>query len=141
MISSRSLSDLHPVVAAKARAHVATCKAEGIDILVICTYRDDAEQNRLYAQGRTVPGTKVTNAKAGESFHNYRVAYDVVLMRYGKPVWRTTGEDGILWKRVGAIGKALGLEWAGDWVKFKEYPHFQFTGGHNLAHFKNGGTL
>lgn len=141
MISSRLLSDLHPLVRAKCEAHKAACAAEGIDILITCTYRDAEEQNRLYAIGRTAPGAKVTNAKAGQSFHNYRLAYDVVPLRFGKPVWKTTGEEGKIWERVGQLGEAQGLEWAGRWAKFKEFPHFQYTGGFNLAYFQGGGRL
>lgn len=141
MITSRSLTDLHEIVRKKAQAHIAACAEEGIDLLVTCTYRDKEEQDRLYAIGRTAPGRKVTNAKGGQSFHNYRVAYDVVPVRHGKPVWGTTGEDGKLWERVGELGEAQGLEWAGRWSKFKEYPHFQYTGGHNLAYFQTGGRL
>lgn len=141
MISSRKIEDLHPRVQEMARQFIANCKAAGIDILITCTYRDAAEQNRLYAIGRTTPGRKVTNAKAGQSFHNYRLAFDVVPMRHGKPVWGTSGEDLKLWQRVGAIGVAVGLEWAGNWTRFKEYPHFQYTGGKPLSHFQNGGTL
>ena len=65
MISSRNLEDLHPKIREKAEAHISACKAEGIDILVTCTYRDLEAQDALYAQGRTKPGTKVTNAKGG----------------------------------------------------------------------------
>ena len=122
-------------------AHLAACKGAGIDILITCTYRDTEAQDALYAQGRTAPGGKVTNAKGGQSMHNYRIAYDVVPMQNGKPVWKTAGEAGKLWAEVGALGKAQGLEWAGDWVSFKEFPHFQFTGGHPLSYFQGGGTL
>ena len=141
MISSRKIEDLHPGVADKCRAHLEACKDEGIDLLVTCTYRDHAEQARLYAIGRSAPGRKVTNAKPGQSFHNYRVAYDVVPLRHGKPVWGTAGEDAKLWQRVGELGEAQGLEWAGRWTRFREYPHFQYTGGHSLAHFQAGGSL
>lgn len=140
-MASRSLDDLHPIVAEKARAHIAACKAEGIDLLITCTYRDPAEQARLYAQGRTAPGKIVTNAKPGQSFHEYRVAYDFVPMRAGKPVWGTSGEDGKLWQRVGELAEAQGLEWAGRWPRFKEMAHAQFTGGFKLAHFQAGGSL
>lgn len=137
---SRDLNDLHPVVRAKCEAHVAACHAAGIDLLITCTWRDPAEQARLYAQGRTTPGKIVTKAKPGQSMHEYRVAYDVVPLRNGKPVWGSAGEDAKLWAKVGELGKAQGLEWAGDW-RFREYPHFQFTGGHQLAFFQAGGYL
>lgn len=147
MVSSRKIEDLHPAVQAMCRAFLDKCKAEGIDILITCTYRDNDEQNRLYARGRTLMWDqgqkiyKVTNAKAGESAHNYRLAFDVVPLRNGKPVWSTKGDDLMLWMRVGNIGEAVGLEWAGRWVTFREFPHFQYLGGHPLSYFKNGGTI
>jgi peptidoglycan L-alanyl-D-glutamate endopeptidase CwlK len=72
--------------------------------------------------------------------HNYRLAYDVVPLRNGKPVWGTSGEDGVLWQKVGALGVEQGLEWAGNWVKFKESAHFQWTGGLTLAELQAGKT-
>lgn len=136
--SSRNIDDLIMPVKLMALNHIHACKQAGIELLVTCTYRCPADQTKLYAQGRTAPGAIVTNAKAGESLHQYRVAYDVVPMRDGKPVWGTRGADGELWQMVGNLGKAAGLEWAGDWAKFKEYPHFQHTGGLTLADFKAG---
>lgn len=148
--SSRNIDDLIMPVKKMALDHVHGCKLVGIDLLITCTYRTPQDQNILYAQGRTTPGRIVTNARAGESMHQYRVAYDCVPMRGGKPVWGTKG-DGLdddptdddkddleLWQRMAEIGKKLGLEWAGDWRKFREFPHFQFTGGLTLADFQSG---
>ena len=136
MINSRSLDDLNPLVAAKARDLVARCQAEGIDLLVTSTYRDQESQAKLYAQGRTAPGRIVTNAKPGQSFHNWRVAFDVVPLRHGKPIWDTSGTNRLLWQQIGALGESVGLEWAGRWPKFRELAHFQFTGGLTLADFQ-----
>ena len=141
MINSRSIDDLHPVVAAKCRLFLAKCNAAGIDVLVTSTYRDNASQDALYAQGRSTPGKIVTNAKAGQSFHNWRVAFDVVPLRAGKPVWSTAGLDAELWEQAGKIGEGVGLEWAGRWSRFKEMAHFQFTGGLKLSDFQAGKTL
>ena len=141
MIASRLLSALNPIVAAKCEAHIAACKAEGIELLITCTFRDSEMQDHLYAQGRTEPGKIVTNAKGGQSAHNYRLAYDIVPMLYGKPVWGTAGSDGELWQRAGQLGEAQGLEWAGRWATFKELPHFQYLGGHPMSYFAQGGTL
>jgi peptidoglycan L-alanyl-D-glutamate endopeptidase CwlK len=141
MINSRKITDLHPKVAAMCQELIARCDAAGIDIIVTSTYRDHESQAELYAAGRTKPGRKVTNAKPGRSWHNWRLAFDVVPMRSGKPVWGTTGDDLVLWKTIGKIGKEIGLEWAGDWVSFKEYPHFQFTGGLSLDDMAAGKTL
>lgn len=140
MINSRKLDDLLPAVEVLARAFIDRCKDEGIDILVTSTYRDHESQNALYAQGRTKPGKRVTNAKGGQSYHNWRVAFDVVPLRGGKPVWGTSGEDGKLWQAIGEIGEEVGLEWAGRWKTFKEFPHFQYTGGLSLRDFQMGKT-
>ena len=137
MINSRSLDDLLPVVKVKVQQFLDKAKAEGIDLLVTSTYRDNESQNVLYAQGRTTGGTKVTNAKAGQSFHNWRCAVDVVPIVNGKAVWN----DVNTWARVGVIGKSVGLEWAGDWKKFKEFPHFQYTKGLTLAQLQQGATI
>lgn len=141
MINSRSIDDLHPRVAAMCRDFFRRCKAAGIDVLLTSTYRDAASQAALYAQGRTAPGARVTNARPGQSWHNWRCAFDVVPLRNGKPVWGTSGEDLKLWMAVGAIGKSCGLEWAGDWRTFREYPHFQFTAGLTLAELQAGKAI
>lgn len=141
MINSRSISDLLPQVQPLANAFIEKCKAVGIDVLITSTYRDKESQAALFAQGRTTPGKIVTNARAGQSFHNYRVAFDIVPLVNGKPVWDTNNENAVLWKKCGAIGVECGLEWAGNWRTFKEFPHFQFTGGLTLADFQAGKVL
>lgn len=141
MINSRKLEDLHPTVEEMARQLLTAAADEGIDLLVTSTYRDHESQNELYAQGRTKPGRVVTNARGGRSWHNWRLAFDVVPMRNGKPVWGTSGDDLILWKRIGELGKSVGLEWAGDWKRFKEFPHFQFTNGLTLDDLEAGATI
>lgn len=73
-------------------------------------------------------GPNVTNAGPGQSLHNYGYAFDGCPMRGGKPVWGTQGEEAALWKLYGECADAAGLEWAGHWTKFKEYPHCQMPG-------------
>jgi peptidoglycan L-alanyl-D-glutamate endopeptidase CwlK len=133
MINSRDLNELNPETKEKAEKFIQTCKDKGIDILVTSTYRDMESQAALYAQGRTTEGKIVTNAKAGESFHNYRCALDIVPLVNGKPDW-----DGShpVWAQIGVIGQDCGLEWAGNWVHFKELAHFQFTNGLTLEELK-----
>jgi len=138
VINSRNLNDLLPPVNDRAEKMIQGCKAVGIDLLVTSTYRDNASQEALYAQGRTKPGKIVTNARAGQSFHNYRCAFDVVPLRHGKPVWDSKDP---VWQIIGQIGKKCGLEWAGDWKRFKEFPHFQYTGGLTLAKLQEGAKI
>ena len=137
MINSRKLTDLHPRAMAKAKAFKRKCLNAGIDILIYCTLRDNEQQNALYAQGRTKPGRKVTNAKGGQSLHNYGVAWDCVPMNGGKPAWG----DKATYRKMGAIAESLGIVWAGNWKGFKETAHFQFVDGHSLSYFKKGGSL
>lgn len=135
MITSRDLDDLVPALAALVQRHIDACRDAGIDLLVTCTYRDGEAQAALWAQGRTAPGKIVTNARPGQSWHQWRRAYDVVPLINGKPVWATKDPS---WARLGQLGQALGLEWAGAWRTFKEYPHFQLTQGLTLADAQAG---
>ncbi len=139
MKNSRSLDDLVPPAAARARKFLQAANDNGIDLLVTSTLRDSAAQAALYAQGRTKPGKIVTNAKPGQSWHNWGCALDVVPLRNGKPVWGTTTDvDKALWNKIGQLGEQAGLEWAGRWVRFREYAHFQYTGGLKLADLQAG---
>lgn len=138
MINSRSLTDLNPKVAALCSLFITKCKDAGIDVIITSTYRDAESQNALYAQGRTTAGKKVTNAKAGQSFHNWRVAFDFCPIVNGKAQW----SDDALFTKCGEIGESVGLEWAGRWKgNMKEMAHMQFTGGLSLADFQSGKTI
>jgi peptidoglycan L-alanyl-D-glutamate endopeptidase CwlK len=152
-VASREIKDLSPVMqvlynkAADKWRRDPWLVRNGIAVLLICTHRDDEEQARLYAQGRTTPGKIVTRAKPGKSKHNATLpgtktpaaeAFDVVPLRHGKAIWGTGG-DGIdddptddhkddleVWQRVGELGKSVGLEWYGDpEASFREFPHFE----------------
>jgi peptidoglycan L-alanyl-D-glutamate endopeptidase CwlK len=133
MINSRDINQLHPVVAAKAGAFVAACKAAGIAVLIYSTYRDHESQDAIYAQGRTEPGPKVTNAKGGQSYHQYRCAFDFVPTINSVAQWN----DRKAYAKCGAIAEALGFEWGGRWTS-PDMPHCQFTGGLSLADLRAG---
>ena len=135
MINSRNINDLLPNVKVRVEKFIELCDEEGIDLLITSTYRDNESQEALYEQGRTRPGKIVTNAKSGESWHNYRCAIDIVPLVNGKPNW--DGSDPI-WEKIGELGEQAGLEWAGRWHSFKELAHFQYTGGLTLADLKAG---
>jgi peptidoglycan L-alanyl-D-glutamate endopeptidase CwlK len=145
MISSRNTHDLLPVVEGKALLMFGKCKAAGVDLLFTATYRDAESQDALYAVGRFGDQNRiVTNAKGGDSFHQYKCAFDVVPLVNGKPYWTLTDSKGILtpiWKTVGDIGVAVGLEWAFNWKSFKEGAHFQYTGGLTLNDLKAGKVI
>jgi peptidoglycan L-alanyl-D-glutamate endopeptidase CwlK len=101
------------------------------------TLRTFAEQDALYAQGRTKKGSKVTNAKGGQSYHNYGLAIDIALLvdtdgngSFETASWDTKtdfdGDKKADWQEIVAIFKRYGYEWGGDW-KFVDAPHFQKT--------------
>lgn len=99
------------------------------------TLRTFEDQAVLYSQGRTIEGPVVTDAVAGKSWHNYGLAFDIVLMikdATGKvtATWdMRTDFDGDKvpdWKEVVNIAKAEGWAWGGDWKK-PDNPHFDKT--------------
>ena len=141
MITSRSLDDLAPFVKVKALDHIKRCRDAGIDLLIYCTYRDTEAQNELYKHGRTISGAVLTFAKGGDSWHQWRVAYDCVPVRNGKPIWTQNNDaDRLLWERVGAIGEACGLQWSGRWTgAMREMAHFEDTKGLTIAQIKKIG--
>ncbi len=141
--SESNLAKINPQVANRIRLAAADLKAQGITIRVTSSYRTFAEQDALYAQGRTKPGGIVTNARGGQSLHNYGLAVDVVPIVNGQPKWDVPEST---WQKIGAAGKKQGLEWGGNWTSFKDRPHFQLTGGKSvttlLSEYRaNGGNL
>lgn len=101
-------------------------------IIITQGYRSIEEQNRLYSQGRTTSGKIVTNAKGGQSAHNYGLAFDFAPLINGKIDW----DDIDKFKTVAAIGIKAGLRWGGDWIKSKDYPHLEYTNGLTQEQFK-----
>lgn len=93
-------------------------------------YRTIEEQNLLYAKGRTATGKKVTNAKGGQSIHNYGFAVDICLIIDGKEAsWDTKKDwdnDKVAdWYECVKIFAKHGYEWGGNWKSFKDMPHFE----------------
>lgn len=78
---------------------------------------------------------KVTNAKGGQSYHNFGLALDFCLMVDGKVSWdmgKDWDADGKSdWGEVVAVFKKYGWEWGGNWTSMKDYPHFQKTFGYS----------
>ena len=124
--------DLAPVLRRAALAFDQECRRRGLEVLIYCTLRSNAEQADLYASGRTRPGPILTNARPGQSLHNpdennQAWAFDAVPMLHGKPQW----DDAALIYHMGRAGEAVGLEWAGRWKgALKERVHFQITPPH-----------
>lgn len=95
----------------------------GVRLRFAYVYRSIAEQNALFNQR-----PKVTNAKGGQSIHNYGLAFDIVLL-YDKDNNETfetaSWEVNSNWMKVAEYFKSKGWEWGGDWKSFIDQPHFQ----------------
>ena len=106
-------------------------------IKIISATRTFAQQDELFSHGRTKPGPKVTNARGGQSNHNFGVAWDIGIFLNG-----AYQPESPLYSKVGAIGKRMGLEWGGDWSSFPDEPHFQVVPEEDLqkiaANFEAG---
>jgi peptidoglycan LD-endopeptidase CwlK len=127
------LAGLLPEVAGIAEKHLSLCLKAGIELAVIRSFRSLEEQARLYAIGRTAPGRKVTNARPGSSWHNFRRAYDVAVKEDGKLIWASPK-----YIEAGKIGKSIGLVWGGDFKSVRgDLGHFEYHPGLTIAQARN----
>lgn len=132
------IAQLHPTVARMAREWLRRVTMEGIDVCVVQGLRTIEEQNELFAQGRTKPGSIVTQVHGGYSYHNYGLAFDFCLVNAdGSLDWNV----GPKWRRAAAIGKELGFDWGGDWQGFVDYPHLEYTCGLTCQQLLGGAQL
>lgn len=155
--TNQKLATLHPKIRGKAYKFVKACEAVGIFLRVTAGFRSYAHQDEIYAKGRTIPndsgklpGRTVTQARGGQSVHNFGLAFDVVevwhketsMPHYKEPIKRRgsptgkfkslkaqTGWDSkypeARWQMIGKIGEKLGFTWGFHFSKPKDRPHFQ----------------
>lgn len=118
----RDITMCHPKLQKLAAQLVEECKKQGLLIKIGECFRTVEEQDALYAQGRTAPGQKVTNARGNtySSQHQWGIAFDF----FRNDGTGAYNESGNFFERVGTIGKSLGLGWGGDWKSIVDKPHF-----------------
>lgn len=128
------IDQLHPKVKELAEKLLYEAKKQGLNVKIIDTYRSKERQDYLYAQGRTRPGSIVTNAKGSDmsSYHNWRLAFDCIQNKKGDEY------NSVFLAKLGKIGQSIGLEWGGGWSGFKDAPHFQYTFGLSIKDLKSG---
>ncbi|MBI4822648.1 MAG: M15 family metallopeptidase [Nitrospirae bacterium] len=156
---SRKIEDLNLVVREKCRQFISLCKEKGIDVIITSTLRTEAEQLALFSQGRkTLKAVNELRKSAGlppitekenkrkvtgllTSTHQFGCAFDCAI----------GGQKGITYdikadinknhipdyEEIGRIGESIGLRWGGRF-KFKDYVHFEYTGGITLSELKAG---
>jgi hypothetical protein len=135
----RTVLDLHPAdrrgrlddanvnqdFAGRVKQTLERARREGMDMQTDLVSRTIAQQDALYAQGRTEPGQRVTNARGGQSWHNYGLGADVVFSTpNGQPSWPENGN----WTRYGQIAADNGLTWGGNW-RNPDRPHVEYHPG------------
>jgi peptidoglycan L-alanyl-D-glutamate endopeptidase CwlK len=137
---------LHPALRDEVRdiyvAEIVPALTSNVFCRFAYTLRTFEQQDDLFAQGRTVlfdsSGKrlgKVTNAKGGQSIHNFGLALDIVLINGNSASWDVAkdydGDGNPDWMEIVNIFKTNGWEWGGDWKSLVDKPHFQKTFGHN----------
>lgn len=124
-------ASINPTFRAHVESTIADLRREGLNMRVVSGFRSFQEQNALYNQGRNGnPGQVVTNARGGQSWHNYGLAVDMTFLdQNGRITWQTGGDYAPLWQRYGQLGQANGLEWGGSWQDFQDLPHLEFHPG------------
>lgn len=130
-MSSRLITDLHPVLQPLAIQFVYECHLQDVNAFITQTYRSSAEQEDDYAQGRTTPGHIVTNARAGQSPHNCidangnpaAKAFDFGIKNSdGSLNWNPSSKA---WQTAIKIGENLGLVSGSTWHSIKDNPHLE----------------
>lgn len=141
-----SLVGMHPFVKKKAEELLvnANNRLKHHKMILTQAHRTNKQQDEIYAQGRTRPGDIVTNAKGGQSTHNYGLAIDFALLTPDgkKAVWDTYSDfdkDGKPdWSEVVEEAKKLGFTWGGDWKSFVDKPHLEMTAGLTIKDLQAG---
>lgn len=126
--SEQNIATLLPDVQRTARAFLRAVNntlrikfTSPVTVRMINGTRTRAEQDALYAHGRTAPGPIVTKARGGYSNHNFGIAFDIGVFGPDSHYY----PEHAAYDVAGEVGKSFGLAWGGDWVSFQDKPHFE----------------
>jgi peptidoglycan L-alanyl-D-glutamate endopeptidase CwlK len=133
--SEQRLAGLHLKAQEAARRLLSLANEAGFRVRLISGTRSYAEQDQLHAQGRHGnAGPRVTNARGGQSNHNFGIAWDVGLFDdAGGYLNGDTNAEIAEYRRLGELARPLGLEWGGDWKTIPDVPHYQLPTGRSVA--------
>lgn len=127
------INTLHPDIRDSVKTMLQNLKKDGVKVEITLALRTYEEQDILFAKGRNDKGEVsdqskvVTNARGGQSYHNFGLAFDLTV--YDKDNKKTWKQDSEEWKKVIAEGKNQGFEAGAEWADFPDLPHFQKTFG------------
>jgi peptidoglycan L-alanyl-D-glutamate endopeptidase CwlK len=130
-----NIATLLPKAQRAARQFMVAAKPFKYTVKILSGTRTYDEQRALYAQGRTKPGPRVTNAGPGQSNHNFGIAFDVGIFD-GKTYF--TGSTNATAKPYvdlrNLTKKAVPeLDWGGDWKSIKDQPHYELRTGKSVS--------
>lgn len=127
-----NLLSLLPAARPKFEEWLKACYVAGIKVKLISGTRTYAEQNELYAQGRSAPGRIVTNARGGYSNHNFGIAADMGIFDEDNNYL----EESPLYAQAGKIAEDHGLEYGGNWKSFPDDEHVQIKTGLSIGQLR-----
>lgn len=136
-ITDKNILSMHPAARMKATSFIneANSIAGYNRYRITQGLRTFEEQDALYAQGRTTPGSIVTKARGGQSNHNYGLAFDIVgIDRKGRVTYDLSDNE---WSMLAMTAGVLNLKWGGDWKSFTDKPHFEHDANKNVRQLFN----
>ena len=133
--SQRSIDNLKQIHPDLVKVMTESIKTSPVDFTITDGLRTTAQQQALYARGRTAPGKIVTYTDGVKNKSNHQAksdgyGYAVDLYAYYNGSVQVDDDKTIINKiapHIKATAKKLGInvEWGGDWESFKDYPHFE----------------
>jgi peptidoglycan L-alanyl-D-glutamate endopeptidase CwlK len=128
------LEELYPPFRARIERLLDFCDQKGWKVIITQALRTFEDQDALYAKGRDEkgividPSQVITNAKGGESYHNYGLAIDLAFLDdSGSVLWESP-----LYDELGANAKLFNLHWLGALnLPFKDIYHFDANFGYS----------
>lgn len=141
-ISLKRIATAHPALRGELKAIYQEIRERGVGVRFTDVLRSFAEQDAIFAQGRSRPGAIVTRARGGQSYHNYGLAVDVVLLLPNRQVsydlhYDMDGDGIYDWDEIVFVFKHHGWAWGGDWPSFKDKPHFEKSFGLSTAELRH----
>lgn len=138
--SETNITSLVPAAQIAARQFLTAAATSGLTFRIISGTRTYAEQNALYAIGRTTELNRkpVTKARGGQSNHNFGVAWDVGIFEGGVYYTGKNKKENDAYAALAARTKAAvsTIAWGGDWASFPDAPHYELKTGKSVSELR-----